>query len=277
MRAVITILDLGYDYDREIAELKKLGLDAQFTPLEGTNDTKEISAALKGCDFVLAGPELWSDETFQEVGNQLKLIARLGVGVDKIDLSAATRHGVAVCNAPGGNACSVAQHALALMMDLSMGITGYDRMVRSGIPYKRAISSDIIGKTVGLLGFGNIAAQLAKLLAGFDCTILAHDVCENEELAAALGVRLVELDALLASSDYVSIHLPLTDSTREMVDFNFLKQMKRGAFLINTARGQVVNEADLVSALKTGIIAGAGLDVFEKPLRGNELLLLDKI
>lgn len=277
MRAAITMLDLGYDYSREIGQLRKLGVDAKFLPLEGTDDVKAIGVALSGCDFVLAGPELWSDEAFEAVGGQLKLVARLGVGVDKIDIAAATRRGIAICNAPGGNACSVAQHALVLMLDLSMGVSRYDQMVRNGILHKRTMAHDLMGKTVGLLGFGRISAQLTKLLSGFDCVILACDVYRNQELAASLGVRFVEIEELLADSDYISLHLPLTEHTKGMVNLQFLQRMKKNAYLINTARAEIVNESDLVHALKNGLIAGAGLDVFYNPLEGNELLSLDNV
>ena len=276
-KAGIAIYNFGHDYKHELEQLKVLGIDAEYIPLEGTNEAKVIGAALKGCDFVLAGHELWSDEAFEAVGPQLKLVARLGVGVDRVDIAAATRRGVAICNAPGGNACSVAQHTLALMMSLLMKITRYDRLIRNGMPYKRTMTCDLIGKTIGLVGFGRISAQLAKLLSGFGCTILAYDVCKNHEIAAPLGVQFVELDELLAVSDCVSLHLPLTESTFGMANLQFFKRMKRGAFFVNSARSKIVHEPDLIYALKTGLIAGAGLDVYEEPLAENGLLLLDNV
>lgn len=277
MKAAITILDLGYDYQREIQQLKILGVDARYVPVEGTDDVKLLGKVLKGYDFVLAGPELWSDETFEAVGSQLKMIARLGAGVEKINLDAATRRGIVVCNAPGGNACSVAQHALALMLNLSMKVSHYDRLVRSGETFKRTMAHDLMGKTVGLLGFGRIPAQLAELLSGFGCTILAYDIRPNLELAASLGVRFAEMDELLAASDYVSLHLPLTANTRGMVDLHFFQRMKKNAYFINTSRGPIVNGSDLINALKSGLIAGAGLDVFDQPFAESEIRTLDNV
>jgi len=277
MRAAITILDMGYDYTPTIEQLQALGIEARYIPLEGTDDRKTICQVLAGYDFILAGPELYDSEVLQTLSSSLKLIARLGVGVDKINLAAATGFGIAVCNAPGGNACSVAQHALSLMLDLSMNVTKYDRLIRNGRPYRRTMAQDLIGKTVGLLGFGRISAELTKLLSGFACRVLAYDVYPNQELAASLGVEFVSIDELCASSDYISLHLPLTESTHGLVDWQFFEKMKQSAFFVNTARGPIVNEPDLIRALKSGLIAGAGLDVFDGPLEGNELLSLDNV
>jgi len=271
-KAAITIIDIGYNYEKEIRQLEELGLSAQYLPLEGTSDTDRIIRTLVGFDIVLAGPELWNETTLIGV-ESLKMIARLGAGVEKIDLAAATKRGIAVSNTPGANACSVAQHALCFMLDLALSLTKYDRDMRSGMAM-RGRAKDLIGKTIGLVGFGNIPRTLAGLLRGFDVEILAFDVYKDEKAAAELGARYVEMDELIACSDFISLHTPLNDHTRGMADRAFFQKMKRTAYLINTSRGGVVKEDDLIEALQTGEIAGAGLDVYEtSPLRADSPLL----
>ena len=275
--AAITIIDIGYYYEKEIAQLNALGLCAKYLPMEGTSDTQRIIRTLSGFDIVLAGPELWNETTLSGIGS-LQMIARLGAGVEMIDLAAATRHGIAVANTPGANACSVAQHALCFMLDLALSMTKYDRGMRSGTATRRR-AKDLIGKTIGLVGFGNIPRALAGLLRGFNVEILAFDVYQDEKAAAMLGARFVGLDELIARSDFISLHVPLNDFTKGMADKTFFKSMKRTAYLINTSRGGVVKEDDLIEALQKGEIAGAGLDVYEtSPLRADSpLLYMDNV
>lgn len=260
-RVAITNPDVGYKYTDEIARLRRLGFKAAFLPLECTHDPQKVIATLKGYDMVLAGPELYSAEVLDGIGT-LRFIARLGTGIENIHIDAATRRGIAVCNAPGSNAHSVAQHVLAFMLDLSLGITQYDRDFRLGV-VERRYSNDVIGKTVGLVGFGNVARIVAQLLRGFDVRILAYDVVRDEAAASALGAVYVDLDELLRESDYVSLHVPMNEKTKNMVDIEFLRKMKPTAYLINTSRGGVVDEAALIKALDENIIAGAGLDVYQ--------------
>lgn len=277
LTAAITIIDIGYNYEREIKILEGMGISARFVPLEGTDDTERIIETLNGFDFVLAGPELW-DKTALSGVKSLKMIARLGTGVEKIDIEAASELGIAVSNTPGANACSVAQHALCYMLDLGLSVTKYDRNMRKGL-MDRGRSKDLIGKTVGLVGFGNIPRLLAKLLSGFDTQILAFDVQKDEEAAKELGVRYVEMDELIEKSDFISLHVPLNKQTAGMVNMNFFKKMKDTAFIINTSRGGVVNEGDLIDALKHGIIAGAGLDVYNtSPVSAdNPLIAMENV
>jgi len=263
-RAAITIFDLGYNYEREIGILGNMGVRADYLPLEGTQDEDTVISALTGYDFVLAGSEKWGAKAFEALSPNLKLVVRLGTGLDSVDLHAASECGVLVCNAPGGNACSVAQHALGLMLDLARSISRYDRYVKEDLPIRKVMAEDIIGKTVGLLGFGAIARELAKLLSGFSCEILAYDIRWNDEAARALQVQYAGPDELAAKSDYLSVHLPLLPATRGMIGREMLWQMKPSAYLINTSRSGVICEDELVEALICGRIAGAGLDVWEK-------------
>ncbi len=273
----ITIIDLGYDYSDEISRLAQLGFRAEYIPLEGTNDIDRIANALSGFQYAMIGPELWSAETFDRLP-EIRMLARLGAGVDQIDLNAASKHGVPVCNTPGANACSVAQYALTFMLCLATKTARYDRSIRQGV-VTRSMTGDLIGKTVGLVGFGNVGRQLALLLTGFGVRLLICDIVRDEAAAKEFGAEYVSLDELTASSDFISLHMPLTPKTRGMIDAHFFSRMKPGAFLINTSRGGVLNEGALIAALLNGTIAGAGLDVFERsPLpQDSPLLHMDNV
>ena len=192
----------------------------------------------------------------------------------RLRLAAASRHGVAVANTPGGNAESVAQYAVAMMLDVGLCLSRYDRQMRALDYSRRNRPFDLIGKTVGLVGFGNIAKNVAKLLRGFGVNILAYVRHPDYKAAEELGVTFADLDTLARESDFVSLHVPLTDVTRGMIDREFFRKMKNSAYLINTCRGGVVVEEDLIHALESGAIAGAGLDVYEtSPLKEDSPLL----
>ncbi len=276
-RAAITIIDLGYDYKREIDILADMGVDTMFLPMEGTSDTAKITDELNGYDIVLAGPELWDAAAIAGV-TSLEMIARLGTGIEKIDLDAATQRGIAVTNTAGANACSVAQHVVAFMLDLALSVTLYDRNMRSGI-MTRHRAEDIIGKAVGLVGFGNIPQIVAQLLSGFDAELLVYDIRRDEDAAKRLGATYVEMDELIARSDFISLHVPLNKHTQGMADKAFFEKMKDTAYLINTSRGGVVNEDDLIDALRGGVIAGAALDVYaaSPPDVGSPLMDMDNV
>lgn len=277
-KAAITIIDTGYHFENEITVLGQHGIHTDYIPLEGTSDVKKIVGCLKGYDFVLAGPELWNRDTFEGVKDSLKMIVRLGTGVDRVDITAASGYGIAVCNTPGANACAVAQHALTLMLDLSMSITRYDRNVRKG-DTTRILASDLIGKTVGLIGFGAVSRELSKLLSGFQTKILYHDIIKHEDADREYKAEYAELDKLIRLSDYISLHIPLNKSTDGMVDIKFLEKMKPTAYLVNTSRSKIVKEPDLIEAMQKRIIAGAGLDVFENQTISPDspLLMLDNV
>ena len=238
---------------------------------------KRLSAAqlqemLKGVDGYIAGV----DEVTADViasADRLKVISRYGVGVDSIDLEAAKQHGVIVTNTPGANSVSVAELAIGLALDLTRGITiAIGQTRRGGWPRSSGVS--LRGKTFGIIGLGAIGRELALRLKGFELRIVAYDPFPNKEFAAANGVELKDLDEVLAVSDVISLHLPATVETRGMVNARFLAAMKSGAFLINTARGELVDEGALKQALNSGKLQGAALDVLtdEPPLASNPLL-----
>jgi D-3-phosphoglycerate dehydrogenase len=197
-----------------------------------------------------------------EANPSLKVIARRGVGYNNVDIEAARALGRHVTIAAGGNEASVADHALAMCLGLAKHLDEGHRLLQAG-RWSTIVTTELFEKTVGLVGFGRIARQVAKRLKGFDATILAYDPFPDHQAAEALGVRFVDLPELLANSDYISLHLPLNPQTRHMINRDTLATLKRGAFVINTARGGLIDEAALLDALVSGQVGGAGLDVFE--------------
>jgi D-3-phosphoglycerate dehydrogenase len=219
----------------------------------------ELDEFLPEISAVVAGVDDWTDEVFAHAP-KLKVIARFGVGVDNIDLAAAKARGIKVTNARGANADAVAELAIGGMLAMLRNFAFLDRTTRAG-KWERSVGHTLRGRVLGLVGFGAIARYVAKLARAFDAEVLAFDSCPDEAAARDLGVRFVPLDALLAASDVVSLHVPATPETKNLINSATLARMKPGAILINTARGAVVDEAALFGALKSGRLSGAVLDV----------------
>ena len=257
----------------EIAAIKQDGYDFFWKSLADTDDEEQIIAAAKGYRYVIAGGETWNERVLTALAPELKVLVRFGAGYDKVDLATASRLGVAVCNTPGANAISVAEHALALMIALVRDITIMDDNVRKN-DWSRRVAPGIVGKTVGIYGFGAIGQHLAHLLSGFDCEILASDPYFDNRQGEFLHVKRVTPEELFKRADILSIHMPLTEETRSSINRDCFAKMKKGAYIINTSRGKVVCEEDLIAALQDGTIAGAGLDVFfNEPLEDHNPLL----
>jgi (S)-sulfolactate dehydrogenase len=196
---------------------------------------------------------------------RLRVIGRAGTGVDNIDLSAATRRGVVVMNAPGGNSVSVAEHTLALLLALARSIADASQSTRAGKWEKKKFSSgrELSGKTLGVVGTGNIGQLVVQRARAFGMKVIAYDPFLSADAAARLGVELVELAEIFRRSDAVTLHVPLTEQTKNMINAAALAQMKRGALLVNCARGGLVDERALADALSSKHLGGAALDVFE--------------
>jgi len=230
-----------------------------------TRDLWDFRERLKGYDAVISAGEKFASRTMEYLLPELRVISRHGIGTDEIDREFATKNGIAVCNAAGTLSSCVAECALALILNTLHGYAQLDAEVRAGRwGANSEYTGELRGRTVGLLGFGGIARELARFVRAFDCEVLANDPVFDREVAGKLGVNQASLGEICRRSDIISIHVPLMDSTRGMVDMAFLRKMKSTAILINTSRGPVVNEADLYNALAEGVIAGAGLDVFEQ-------------
>ena len=217
-------------------------------------------------------------EVLAAAGN-LKVVGRAGIGVDNIDLEAATARGICVMNTPFGNSITTAEHTIAMMMALARQIPEADRSTQAGKWEKnRFMGVELYAKVLGIIGCGNIGTVVADRAQGLKMKVIAYDPFLSPERAQDLGIEKVALDALLARSDFISLHTPLTDSTRGIIDAAAFAKMKHGARLINCARGGLVVEADLKQAIEDGIVAGAAIDVFmEEPARENTLFGLVEV
>ena len=195
---------------------------------------------------------------------RLRAIGRAGVGVDNVDLDAATKKGVVVMNTPGGNATSVAEHALALILALARRIPQADRSLKAGHWEKKGLTgTELHSKTLGLIGLGKIGSEVARHGQGFGMEVIAYDPYVSSRMASEQSVRLMSLEDLLRASDFASLHASLTPETKHLLNARSLALAKPGIRIINCARGELINEADLLAAIESGQVAGAGLDVFE--------------
>ncbi|HYC12876.1 MAG TPA: hydroxyacid dehydrogenase, partial [Stellaceae bacterium] len=208
-----------------------------------------------------------------EAASQLKVIGRAGIGVDNIDVPAASQRGIVVMNTPYGNSITTAEHAIALLFALAREIPAADQSTQAGKWEKtRFMGVELFGKTLGVVGCGNIGAIVADRALGLKMKVIAYDPYLSPERAVALGVEKVELEDLLARADFITLHTPLTDATRNLIDAKALAKTRKGVRIVNCARGGLVVEQDLKAALDSGQVAGAALDVFPvEPAKENIL------
>jgi len=214
-----------------------------------------------------------------EKAKQLKVIGRAGAGVDNIDVGKATDAGIIVMNTPGGNTVSTAEHAFSLLVALSRNISQADRSVKEGRwEPKKYMGVELRGKTLGVIGLGNIGHVLAQRAIAFGMKVIGVDPFVSKEIAQSIGVELVNLDRIWAESDYITVHTPLNDSTRHLINAETLAICKTGVRIINCARGGIVDEKALLEAINSGKVAGAALDVYEKePPVDNPLVMHEKV
>ena len=264
--------------------LKGKDYEVEISDFDGVLPREQLLGKIKGADAVLA---LLTDkinaEFFDAAGPQLKVVANYAVGYDNIDVPEAKKRGIIVTNTPDVLTESVAEHAIALMFALAHRIVESDQFMRDGKYAGWApmlfLGNDMAGKTVGLVGLGRIGSTVAKRLKqGFDMKIMYFDVHRNEDLEKEYGLVYADLETVLRKADFVSIHVPLLPATRHLIGEAQLKMMKKGAYLINTSRGPIVDEKALVEVLKNGVIRGAGLDVYEEePKMAPGLAELDNV
>jgi len=212
-------------------------------------------------------------------GNNLKVIARGGVGLDNIDLDAAKAKGIKVINTPAASSISVAELALAHMLAITRFIPQASASMAAGKWEKKKFKGvELYKKTLGVLGIGRIGQEVAKRALGFEMTVIAYDPFVTQEMLGDLNVKMVSMDELLATSDYITLHMPHIDATHYMLDEPQFAKMKDGVRIVNCARGGVVSEAALLKAMKSGKVAFAGIDVFEEePVKDNELTSLPNV
>ena len=236
-------------------------------------DTEKVAELLRQADCGIIDVDPYGEEMFQRIGPRPKLLVRFGVGYDKVDLAAATRHGIAVARTTGANTQGVAELALAMILASRRRLRPFYWQVARG-EWKKTVVHETVGSTFGIVGFGAVGKTLASLLKGFGCTVLAYDPQMKPDQASHLGVKLVSLDELLVKSDAISLHVPYNKQTHHLINANALRQMKPSAVVVNTSRGNVIDEDALCDALEQQIIAGAALDVYgQEPLSIHSRLL----
>ena len=253
---------------------------ARVIDLRGSGIKENIfMEALKRADAVLCGNDLQVNNDLFNRAPKLRAIAKLGVGLDTVDIAAATRCGVVVFHTPGANNQAVADHTFALILSLARKIRYCDQSLREKRwEHTKIIGVEIWQKTIGIIGLGAIGRCVALRAKGFQMKIVACDPYWPSEFAAQQGIEQLSLDQLLEASDIVTIHAPLTPENKGLINARTLGLMKPTAILINAARGGLVNETDLYQALRSGRLAGAGLDVFEQePPHDSPLLELDNV
>ena len=255
---------------REI--LESAGYTVVYPEGDGTLDEPTLRRLLPDADVMMAGGER-INAALLAISPKLKVIARTGVGYDAIDVPAATSRGIAVTITPGTNHESVAEHAFALLLSLTRKIAYYDRIIRAG-GWDRNVVAPIRGKTLGVVGLGRIGRAMIPRALAFGMEVIGFDPVHDPHFDIEHGFQRRRFEELLALSDVVSLHLPATSETRGLMNRETFAKMKPGSILLNTARGGLVVEADLLDALNSGHLGGAGLDVFdpEPPLPTNPLL-----
>lgn len=257
--------------------LKRAGFEIVYPSQREVFTEDDTIRAIGTAEAVLAGGEPYSRRVLSQLP-RLRVISRMGVGYDRVDVAAVSERNIVLTITPAGNHEAVAEHTLALLLALTRSIVKNDRDARQGIWGKPRLVP-LRGQTLGIVGLGRIGRSVAHRARSFGLRILATDVVCNGEAARQLGIEFVDLDTLLSQSDFVTLHVPLLPETARLIDRRRLERMKPGSYLINTARGGLVVEEDLLQALNTGHLAGAGFDALadEPPPADHPFLSLDNV
>ncbi len=257
---------------------KDRGLEVDYEPDLG-KDRDALIARIGDYDGLAVRSATKVTEKVLEAAKKLKVIGRAGIGVDNIDVQKASAKGIIVMNTPLGNAVTTAEHTIAMMLALARNLPQANESTKAGKWEKsKFMGVEVFNKTLGLIGCGNIGSIVAERAQGLRMKVIAYDPYLSPERAQEIGVEKVDLDELLTRADFLSLHTPLTDKTRGIINADALAKMKKGARVINCARGGLVVEKDLLEALKSGHIAGAALDVYEvEPAKENPLFELDNV
>jgi D-3-phosphoglycerate dehydrogenase / 2-oxoglutarate reductase len=225
----------------------------------------ELAAALADADALLVRSATKVTSELLAAAPKLRIVARAGTGVDNVDVAAASARGILVVNAPGANSISVAEHACALMLALARSVPAADRAMKDAKwEKKRFLGTELRGKTLGIAGLGRIGQEVAQRARAFGMRVIAHDPFISREIADGMGVALLSLDEVCAGADFLTLHLPSTTDTHHLLNAERFARMKPGVRIVNTARGELIDESALQAALERGIVAAAALDVFEK-------------
>ncbi|MFV9568695.1 phosphoglycerate dehydrogenase [Thermoanaerobacter mathranii] len=275
-KILITPRSFGKSSNLPFEMLKKYDYEIIKNESGQPYEESQLIDLIKDVDGIIVGLDKITSNVLRNA-KKLKVITKYGVGVDNIDVDEAERMGIKITYTPDANKESVADLVFALMLGLSREIIKLDNIVRNN-RWEKIIGNEIYKKTIGIIGTGAIGRCVAKRATGFDMKILAYDKYPNYEFANSIGMKYVDKKALLEESDFITLHLPLTEETYHFIDEEELKIMKDTAYIINTSRGGIINENALYNALKNKKIAGAALDVFEiEPPIDSKLLELDNI
>jgi len=254
--------------DNGIKILEDSGINIFYNPDSDLKDIKNIIQTVDGW-IIRSGTKI--DANLISDAKNLKVIGRAGVGVDNIDIDAATENGVVVMNVPDGNTISAAEHTMALIATLSRNIqTGHLSLMKGEWRRSELVGNELKGKILGVVGLGKIGREVIKRALGYEMIILGYDPYVNKQLFDSDKIKIVDLDFIIENSDYITVHVPLIDSTKGMFDYEVLSRMKSDSRIVNVARGGIINESDLARALNEEKIKGAAIDVFE-----NEPILVD--
>ena len=258
-----------------IEELKEPG----WTVLTADQLDGKLTAELESADALIVRSAVQADAALLSRAKKLRVIGRAGVGVDNIDLDAATRQGIAVMNTPGANAVAVAEQTLGMMLAMARNLCRADALMHAGKWEKKSLQgTELRDKTLGIAGLGRIGMEVARRARAFGMEIVAHDPFVSVAVAKEQAIRLASLDELYAAADYITLHVGLTPQTAGMINKAAIEKMKKGVRLVNCARGELVNEADLAQALQSRHVAAAALDVFnEEPLKNSPLQSLENV
>ena len=275
-RVLVTPTTLATGQGEYLEVLQRAGFEIVFPSRTEQLTEADLLQELPNIDATIAGSEPYTRRVM-EASPQLRVIARAGVGFDSVDIAAATEHGVAVTITPGANHDAVAEHTIAFLLALAKELVHQDRTTRQGL-WRRQPNAPLRGQTLAIIGLGRIGKAVAVRAAALGMRLIAYEPVPDHDFCAQWHVELVPLDMALEQGDFVTLHLPLTEETRHLIRNETLRLMKPTAFLVNTARGGLVKEADLLPALAQRRIAGAALDVFEsEPARSNPLFDLDNV
>jgi D-3-phosphoglycerate dehydrogenase len=257
---------------------KERGVEVEFQPNLG-KDKEKLAEMVGEFDGLAIRSATKVSAKILDKARRLKVIGRAGIGVDNVDIAAATARGIIVMNTPFGNSITTAEHAISLMLALARQIPQADASTKAGKWEKnRFMGVEIFGKTLGVIGCGNIGSIVADRAIGLKMKVIAYDPYLSAERAVQLGVEKVEFEDLLRRADFITLHTPLTEKTRNIIDAKALAAMKKGVRIVNCARGGLIDEAALAAALKSGHVAGAALDVFlEEPATSNPLFGLPNV
>ena len=259
---------------KEAMDLLKEKHEVVFKELRGEELEKEIGEY----DALMVRSATKVTANIIKAGKKLKVIGRAGIGVDNIDVEEASKHGIYVVNSPGGSTRSVAELSVALMFALARKITKADESMKKGEWAKKKLKGiELQGKVLGLIGSGRIAREVAKIASCLGMSILVYSPHCTPEKAKSMNAELKSMEEIFSTADFISLHVPLTEETRHMVNETLLRKMKKTAFLVNVARGGVVDEEALYKVLKEGTIAGAAVDVFEHEPYQGKLAELDNV